>query len=245
MRMASELLRIRPFRIAATRWETPRIFTLTLEPEKGEPMIAFVAGQWAHLHLLDDHGSSQARAAFSFATAPEECLERLEFGIKVYGTFTTRASKLRVGDRVGIQGSFGVFTLREENTHLVMIAGGIGVTPFRSMIRSLAAQECSRETTLIYSNKTIEDAAYAEEFVALAGKRSWFRFVPTCTATLEAARQGERGRVSLPMLRKHIPDFEQATFLACGPVPLMEGVRQLLIQAGVDVKDQLRTERFS
>ncbi len=240
-----ERARVRPFRVGERKWEAEDIFTLVLEPESGEEMFLFVAGQWVYLHLLNEDGSPWARAAFTIASAPEESMGGCELGIKINRDFTKRASQLQPGDRVGLQGPFGVFVLPEGERHLAMFAGGIGITPFRSMIRSLILRDAPTNVTLFYSSRFVESAVYAEEFKRLS--RDWPRLCAVITLTGDAvprAWDGETGRINDEMISKHLTDFQDTYFLVCGPNAFMEDVKRMLENAGVDVKNRFKTERF-
>lgn len=238
------VLVIRRFRVQEVKWETAEIFTLVLAPEDATDMPVFKPGQWVYLHLFNQDGTPWAKAAYSIALVPEECSGRVELGIKLHGDFTKRVSKLMPDDAVAIQGPFGVFVLPPGESPLVMFAGGIGITPLRSMIRSLASAGGSRPVTLFYSNKYAEESAYLEEFMALAAEAPWFRFIPILTQQAPTDWKGERGRLDLAMLERYSVIDSNATYLMCGPKPFMESVRGFLQEAGVDTKKQLKEELF-
>ncbi|MCE9585817.1 FAD-dependent oxidoreductase [Candidatus Uhrbacteria bacterium] len=238
------VLVVRRFRVQEIKWETAETYTLVLAPEDATDMVAFKPGQWVYLHLFNQDGTPWAKAAYSIALAPEECSQRIELGIKLHGDFTKRASKLMPDDVVGVQGPFGVFVLPPGESPLVMFAGGIGVTPLRSMIRSLVKSGGSRSVTLFYSNKYVEESPYLEEFMALAESASWFRFIPTLTQQAPTDWKGERSRIDLAMLQKHAVIDMNTTYLMCGPRPFMESIRGFLKEAGIDVKKQLKEELF-
>lgn len=234
---------LRPYTVQELRWETADTFTLVLRPEVESEILSFVAGQWVYLNLLEPDGSVWARAAFSVATAPEESLSGFELAIKIYGDFTKRSAKLMPGDKVGIQGPFGVFVLPPQVRRVAMFAGGIGLTPFRSMMRSLAQTAPETEVTLIYSNRLIEDAAYYEELMKLG--EAWPSFHPVFTLTGDApdAWQGERGRVSVDMIKRHVPIGPDVLYAMCGPQGFMQAVREALLELGID-KAQIKQESF-
>lgn len=249
--MENPVLKIRPFRVAEITWETADVFTLHLEPKDPADMISFKAGQWIYLHLLNEDGSTWARAAYSIASAPEESGMRLRLGMKLAGDFTKQASKLMPDDVVAIQGPFGVFVLPPGEESLVIFAAGIGITPFRSMISSCKAQSASlsgrqaeRKVMLFYSNKTVEDIAYFEDFDALAKKSDWFKTVFTLTQGEPSAWPGERGRINGEMLDRHLPSLDGYTFMACGPKSFMETIKLMLEERGVDTRTRLKQELF-
>src|SRR5688572_10673164 len=237
------VLIVRRFRIQEVKWETAETYTLVLAPEDPSDMVAFKPGQWVYLHLFNQDGTPWAKAAYSISLAPEECSERLEMGIKLAGDFTKRASKVMPDDVVGIQGPFGVFVLPRTESPLVMFAGGIGVTPLRSMIRSIIATGGSRPVTLFYSNKYVEESPYLEEFLALATKAPWFRFIPSLTQQTPSDWKGERGRIDLPMTQRHSAIDKNATYLMCGPRSFMDAIKGFLLEAGMD-KKQIKEELF-
>ncbi|MCR4256216.1 MAG: FAD-dependent oxidoreductase, partial [Candidatus Uhrbacteria bacterium] len=225
-------------------WETAEIFTLELEPQNPADRVSFKPGQWAYLHLLEKDGTPWARAAYSLASAPEESKDRLKLGIKLEGDFTKRASKLMPDDVVSIQGPFGVFVVPPGDEPLVMFAAGIGITPLRSMIRSLDLQGTSRPVTLFYSNKTIEAAAYFEDFDALAKRADWFTPVFTLTRGAPSDWPAETGRIDGAMFDRHVSSFENAVFFMCGPKPFMDGIRRMLEERGIDTRKRLKQELF-
>lgn len=238
------VLLIRRFTVVEIKWETLDVFTLILAPERPEEMISFLPGQWVYLHFLKPDGTSEGRAAYSIASAPEESKDTLEFGVKVYGSFTKRLSRVMPGDVIGVQGPFGVFTVRTDRSPQVYFAAGIGITPFRSMIRSLWLQGATTDVHLIYTNKSIESLSYFTELQHLV--EDWPSFRATFTLTQEFPRvwPGERGRINRDMLVRCLPDKTDGDYLACGSTEFMQLVRSLLEERGVDVKKQFRTESF-
>lgn len=239
-------LLIRRFVVRALQWETSNTFTLTLSPEVPERMFSFQPGQWVYLHVLNEDGSSWARAAFSIATAPEESADGLELAIEVKGEFTHRASKLVAGDVVGVQGPFGVFTLKptDEAPH-VFFASGIGIAPLKCMLRSLHLRGAEVPVTLFYSNKSFETAAFYAWCENL--QRAWpnLRVVHTLTRVVPEFWTGERGRLDGAMLDRHVSDVARGTHYMCGAPSFMSAVENLLAERGVDVKRQLRKELFN
>ncbi len=240
-----EVLRLRRFRVEKIIWETPLVYTMRLVPCEGETMFVFRAGQWVYLHLLEPDGTSWGKAAFSIANAPDAAREGFEFGIKVAGELTKRASHLREGDVVGVQGPFGVFVLPPELPKaLTFFAAGIGISPLRSMIQSLSHHTFPIPVHLFYSNRTAEDIAYAEEFRLLDRHHANFRCIFTLTKDVPHGWPGERGRIDGPMLDRSLDDFPSQRFFMCGPVPFMQNIRELLAERGVEVKKYLHQELF-
>lgn len=239
-------MKMRPFVVEELLWETHDCFTLRLKPESPSDMFDFLPGQWIYLHLMNDDGSSWARAAFSIASAPENSKEMMEFGIKVYGDYTKRASNLVPGDKVAVQGPFGRFVLPENENALVMFAAGIGIVPMLCMIRSLAARKSDARITLLYSNKTIEDIAYREELDRLAEVLPHLKTIHFLTRE-ESPPEGleaELGRIDGARFDRYVSEPALPMYFMCGPREFMDLIRALLAERGVDVKKRLQEELF-
>jgi ferredoxin-NADP reductase len=236
---------LRLFRVTKNQPLADGIFALTLVPDDGELMFSFVAGQWVMLHLLNNDGTTWAKTAFSIASAPSESIQGFELAIKIYGDYTKRAATLKEGDVVKVQGPYGVFTLRPSTEPLILFAAGIGVTPFRSMIRELAATCDPRPVTLFYTNRTPALAAYESELRQLASERVNIHTIFIWTGNnLSSGLGGERGRLNESMMVKYIGDFSGKEYAMCGPKEFMDTIKDILIAHGVDVKARLRKELF-
>ena len=242
--MSHPALKIRSFEVIELVWETPDVFTLRLRPKSDEDAFSFIAGQWVYLHLLNDDGSTWARAAFSVLSSPNISRDKIELGIKVYGDFTKRAGGLTSFDEVGIQGPFGVFTLDEGDEPLVMLAAGIGVTPLLCLTEEALSRNPDRKVTFFYSNKTVEDIAYFERIRELEKKYTTFKSVLTLTRATYEGWKGERGRVNGEMLKKHVHDLLDRKYYMCGPNEFMDDIRTFLDAEGLNTKDCLKQERF-
>jgi ferredoxin-NADP reductase len=241
---ATPALAMRRHVVEEVKWETENVFTLVLKPEAAADRAAYLPGQWSYLHLLGSDGASTNRIALSIASAPELSSETLEFCVKIYGDSTKLASKLIPGDVVALQGPFGTFTLPEGESALVMFAAGIGITPLRCMIRSLAARKAPVDVVLFYSNKTVERTVYFEEFRDLAKEWPGLKLVFTLTENAPNKWEYETGRLNEAMFARHVSDVSRGLFLMCGPKPFMESVKALLEARGIDTKTRLKKESF-
>lgn len=237
-------LPIRPFRVTKNLPLAPDVFLLSLEPADGEPVFSFTAGQWIMAYLDDPDGGTPWRGAMSIASAPSESQDGIEMAVKVYGDFTKRLQRSIVGDVIRIHGPFGVFVLKPGTDRLVMFAAGIGITPFRSMIRECLAMNDPREIVLVYSNRET-GAVFENEFRDLAATHSNFHPIFLLTGTPLSQWNGEVGRLNAEKLERFVPDVGSTEFLMCGSVGFMQTVTELLAARGVDVKTKLRKELFS
>jgi ferredoxin-NADP reductase len=148
---------------------------------------------------------------------------------------------------VKIEGPTGSLILhRNGSKPAVFLAGGIGITPFRSMAREAAAQKLPHQIYLFYSNRRPEDSAYLNELQELAKQNPRFHLFATMTGMEKsaAAWSGETGMLTMDKLRTHLPAVNGPIYYVAGPPAMVAAMRQLLIAGGLD-EDDLRTEDFA
>jgi ferredoxin-NADP reductase len=158
--------------------------------------------------------------------------------------FKRSLAELPLGAEVEVEKPKGDFVLpRETDQPYVFIAGGIGITVFRSMLRYIAEEGLPHRVTLVYSNRDRESAAFLDELAALEHDNPNLHLVLTMTD--DPAWEGERRRIDADLLRDHLDD-ELASFiyLVAGPPAMVEAMEKTLRDAGVP-EEQLRPERFS
>jgi ferredoxin-NADP reductase len=140
----------------------------------------------------------------------------------------------------------GSFTLHNNVSRpAVFLAGGIGITPFLSMLSSAALNKLHPKITLFYANRCLEDAAFMETLRELEISVESFHFVPTFTRVENAHREwkGETGHISSEMLSTHVAGLQNAICYIAGPPAMVAAGRLALNEAGVD-GDNIRTEEF-
>lgn len=238
-------LAFRVFEIVYTTRVAEEIFELGIRPTDGQPLAPFLAGQWVGIRLLNESDPTRKIAAFSIACAPSERKDVLVLAIKAYGERTAALVQMKPGDQIHVQGPYGAFVHKPGNSRLVFFAGGVGVTPLRSMIRQSLFSGETREIVLFYSNKTRASTAYEQEFRDLAKTYTNFTFVPTLTGEKLSEWKGEQRRIDADMIRAYVGDIRaDDDFYMCGPDSFMDGIKQELIHFGVDVKAHLKKELF-
>ncbi|MFH1171330.1 MAG: FAD-dependent oxidoreductase [bacterium] len=217
---------------------------LNCAPEKGE-IFHFQAGQFVMLHILNPDGTTWRAKAYSICTPPSE-KSYLELAIKIAGPFTQRAAALREGDTVELDGPHGAFTLSEpKDRDAAFLAGGIGITPFYSIIREATAQRSDLKITLLYANVAKEDIAFLSEILQLTRDNPKFSIcflveqgeMPPPPATTE------RGRVTIDILKKYCGNFSSTDYYLCGPPVFMDVMHKLLSGQGVP-EENIRKEHF-
>lgn len=207
----------------------------------------FKPGQCVDVTLLDPPPMDAGGAirTFSIASAPYE--NELEVATRMRDTsFKREFAKLPLGTQLTLEGPSGSFTLHKNASKpAVFLAGGIGITPFRSMLRQAAKDQLPRSYTLFYSNRRPEDAAFLDELQKPPQVAPNFVFVPTMTEMEKSARNwaGERGFIDRAMLQKYCPALDAPIFYVAGPSAMVTATQQMLVQAGVD-EDNIRSEEF-
>jgi ferredoxin-NADP reductase len=157
--------------------------------------------------------------------------------------FKRSLAELPVGTEVEVEQPKGSFVLPQEtDRHYVFIAGGIGVTVFRCMLRYIADEGLPHRVTLVYSNRDRESTAFYDELRELEAANPNLEIVFTMTEDSEW--EGETRRIDADMLRDHLGDLDTYTYLVAGPPGMVEGVTGALQEAGIP-EDQIRSQGFS
>ncbi len=208
----------------------------------------YAAGQSIDMTLIDppETDAEGNTRTFSLAGAPHE--PALMVATRLRDTAFKRTLKgLHPGAEVKIDGPFGSMTLhRKTNRPAVILAGGIGITPFRSMIVQAMKANTGHSIFLFYSNRRPEDAAFLSEFQELARQYANLKLVATVTNPEKSRTpwSGETGHISLELLMKYVPDLADPIYYTAGPPPLVAAMKNLLNEAGVD-EDDVNSEDFS
>ena len=190
--------------------------------------------------MVDRSPFALTQHPFSFSSSAD-LAGRVEFTIKARGDFTNSIAAVATGARAYVDGPYGLFTLeRHEGPGFVLIAGGVGITPVISMIRTLADRGDARPVTLLYGNKDWESITFREELDAQASRMNL-----TVVHVLERPHEGcETGFVTAELLRRRLPaDFARRRHFVCGPPPMMDAMEKALVEIGVPDAHVI-TERF-
>jgi ferredoxin-NADP reductase len=216
-----------------------------LEPAGKFP--AFVPGQFCDLTLpappfSDDKGDIRT---LSIASSPRE--GRLLFATRLTGSaFKRSLAEGPLGLEVEVEGPFGSFALHDDPARpAVLLAGGIGITPYRSMIADAAERADPRRITLIYSNRRASSVAFLEDFERWEREAPGFRLVATLTDP-EAGKPWPRetGRVDREFLKRFLPGNEEAVWYAVGPDGFIGGMEMVLPEIGIP-PERIRVETFA
>jgi ferredoxin-NADP reductase len=157
--------------------------------------------------------------------------------------FKQTLAELEVGDAVEVEEPKGSFLLPEDTSvEYVFLAGGIGITVFRSMLRYIAARQLPYRITLVYSNRDRESTPFFDELGELEERIEGLRVVLTMTD--DPGWEGETRHIDAEMLREHLGDLDGRTFFVAGPPGMAQGVEKMLHEAGLP-EDLVLTDSFS
>jgi ferredoxin-NADP reductase len=208
--------------------------------------VDFTPGQYFWVTLLDPPYDDERgpRRHISVVTSPNE---RGVLGLCTRlrdSAFKRSLADLPVGTEVDVEEPKGNFLLPEDTSRpYVFIAGGIGITVFRCMLRYIAEEGLPHRITVVYSNRDRESAAFLDELRALERDNPNLELVLTMTD--DPAWDGESRRIGPELLRDRLGDeWRDLTYLIAGPPEMVNGVVETLQAAGVS-EDQLRPDRFS
>lgn len=207
--------------------------------------VDFRAGQYFWVTLLDPPYDDEKgpRRHISVVTSPNE---RGVLGLCTRmrdSAFKRSLAELPVGADVDVEEPKGSFLLPEETDRpYVFIAGGIGITVFRCMLRYIAEEKLPHRVTLVYSNRDRDSAAFLDELAELEQQEN-LRVVLTMTDDPEW--DGESRRIGADLLREHLGgDLGSFVYLIAGPPPLVKGVEETLRTAGV-AEESIKADSFS
>ena len=209
--------------------------------------FSFKPGQAIDLVLLDqpDAEVQNIRHAFSLVSAPFQ--DELVVATRMRDSAYKRALKsLSVSAPAQIEGPFGSLTLHKDRTRAaVFIAGGIGITPFMSILRQAAKDQLPQRLSLLYSNRRPEDTAFLAELQQLEQLNKGFKLAATMTETAKSSRRwdGETRLINVDMVKSVGGELPAPIYYLAGPPAMVEAVRTTLNGAGVD-DDDIRSEEF-
>jgi ferredoxin-NADP reductase len=223
------------------------ILKLVLAPRRAKDRFEYQPGQYAAIGFRRLGRPSPTRC-FSIVSSPYGDGD-LEFAIKVHGPFTQSLSKLVAGNTVYVQGPYGHFTIDEHyDRNIVMLAGGIGITPFMSMIRASTSAHLPNRLFLLYSNPLRDSIPFHDELLEHERNNPMFGTVFFVTQDTVVKQQSERmmsGRVSVEHLAQLTGGkLGSCTYFICGPKGFIKSYQNILAKNGVP-RERIVAEEFS
>jgi ferredoxin-NADP reductase len=221
--------------------------TMAFQFEK-PPGWTFKPGQYLDMTLLDppETDSEGNVRSFSIASAPHE--ETLMVATRMRDTAFKRVLKtMPFGTAVKIEGPSGDLVLQNDVTRTaVFLAGGIGITPFRSIVHWAAKEKLPNRIVLFYSNRRPEDAPFLAELQALEGDNPKYQLIASMTEMEKSHRpwSGETGLIDQEMLGRYLKGAASPIYYIAGPPAMVKGLHEMLNKAGMN-DDDIRAEEFA
>jgi predicted ferric reductase len=226
--------RARARSVSEVTQETHNVWTVKIAPPAGGKRLEYLPGQFHFLTLYRAGGLPVEEHPFTISSSPSQ-EGFVTSTIKESGDYTSTIGKTKPGDHAAIEGPFGRFSyvLHPEENDLVLIAGGIGITPLMSMIRHMRDTGAAKNVLLLYANRAESDIVFRKELDAIrAGGKPRL----TVVHVLDKGGpewKGEGGRVDEERIRRVCGDLSGKAFYLCGPPPMMAGIRRTLVELGV------------
>ncbi len=199
--------------------------------------LKFIPGQYASVGFMDGWRPSPMRC-FSIVNGRDA--NTIRFAVRIGGPFSTALSQLQVGDTLLVRGPFGTFYTDEYDHRAVLVASGIGITPFLSML-----QHPTIPTTLLYSNRSAHDIPFYDEIISRATESPNVQIGFFASEDVGASSKIIAGRISEKAIRTVTSGRHTgSTYFICGPPSFTADMQLLLRNAGVD-PDRIICESFA
>jgi glycine betaine catabolism B len=230
--------------IVEVRDETPSVRTFRFS--RPEVAFTFQPGQYMAVKLTDVTDPRGDSRTFSISSSPTD-----EDAVSVTtrlgpSPFKQHLFQATQGEEVNLWAPFGNFVLEEDHPAL-LLGGGIGITPFRSMIRYAVARKLKTTVVLLYSSRVTEEIVYRREFETLAQQWSGFRPILCVSRPSESKEpwSGRTGHVDASLIREATAGLRDPVYYACGPPTMVRELHgQLIQELGVPAR-AVRTELFN
>lgn len=210
--------------------ETPTVSTFKLQANQLWP---WAAGQWMYVTITQK--LQTLKHHFTISSSPTEPFLQFTTMFRPESEYKQALFKLKVGDEVDVNGPFGSFVLDPGDPRpQLFLAGGIGITPFRSILKYVVDKHLQIPIVLLYSVKTRSDGAFAQELQDSKTPNIQIIFIET----------KEEGRLNEEKVRKLVPDFASRTWWVCGPPAMVVSLVDLASHLGVG-PDRLKSEEFT
>ena len=220
--------------VESVRQETPSVKTLRMRLPEGVS-FSFLPGQWVQLHFP---GEAKEKRAYSICSSPLDH-RAIELTFANAGKFTARLFETKPGDRLAIEGPYGRWTYSGDASHAVVVTGGTGIAPVRSMARFVIDHKLDRRLSIFYSSKTEEEIVYRSELA------DWEKHpnIRVHTTLTRGKWNGAHGRIDLETISNAVGDLLEPVYYLCGPNALVEAIFQALLGAQVP-RERIHREKW-
>jgi len=226
------------------------------QEDKTSSLLEYTAGQFAYFDLdnvvADSKGTTRH---FTISSSPNEDFLMLSTKIRD-SPYKQRLSTLEKGDKVNVSGPEGEFVLPEDNSKsIIFLSGGIGVTPFRSMIKYVIEEELPVKIIMFDSNKNQQNILFKREFDNWASLNENLKIIYTLSDDNSNANKvsgteewkGENGRIDKEMILKYVDNnvLNNSIFYICGPPEMLKSMQSLLEKELEIPKERIKVEEFT
>lgn len=209
--------------------------------------IKFEPGQYARFTITSFKKTSKEdnMRPFSIASSPDNNTE-IMIAIRMRNSkFKNSLKSMKLGTKVKVECPQGVFTLHEDSKRpAVFLAGGIGITPMRSIIEHAANHKLKHKIYLFYSNKTPDSTAFLNDLEDFAKNNKNLKIIPSVTEYDGKGWKYEKGRCSMAMIRKYIKNLNKPIYYIAGPPAMVQAFTEMLVDAKIN-RENIRTEDFT
>ena len=232
------------YRVQEVIHESGTMWTIVLKSMLKKPFI-YKAGQFGFLRVFGSSVNPEEHP-FSFSSNPEDP-DILTVTIKELGDYTRTISQIKHGDLAAVDGPYGAFTpAHHSHGKWVLIAGGVGITPMLSILRSVNSTDPNRSVMLLWGINQASEIIRTEEFQKMQENMPNLKIIPV--AFRDDAWQGERGAIDMERIRRlmgqHGFDRPDTGFYICGPGVMLDKVLESLQSLRIQ-KSRIHYERFS
>ena len=233
-------------RVESVITETPSVKTFRLQPASGESRMPFTFAPGQFLNVALSIGGARMSRSYSISSSPTQ-REHVDLTVKrePRGAVSRHLDDLlKVGDRIEAGGPVGRFTFSgTEADSIVLISGGVGITPMMSITRYLTERSWPGEIFFIYACRAPADFIFAKDIASLQQVNKKLHVVVTMERPEGSDWQGPRGRLTSELIVQTVPDIATRRIHLCGPPVMMDAVKAILAELRVP-PDQVKTEDF-
>jgi ferredoxin-NADP reductase len=214
--------------------------------DASDTSFGFRPGQHADFIFAqpDTGGRIDGSRTFSFASSPHD-KSTIMIAMRMRKTdFKTELMAAALGTKFVVTHPRGSFTLHRDITRpAVFLAGGIGITPIRSILQCATQERLPHKLYLFYSNRDLDDAAFMEEFEGMIAQNPNFTLIPTMTGRRTVAWPYENGHINRDMLTRYLRGLNGPIYYIAGPSGMVTAMTDMLNASGVS-DDDIKTEEF-
>lgn len=218
----------REFVLVDKKVEAENVTSLFLQPTD-DLEYNFLAGQYVNIKPPTSSGYGKS---YTISSSPDEKL--ICITVKRKGETSSALIDMNVGEKLFLEGPFGYFYPEDYEKEIVMIAGGIGITPFYSVIKNIINSGAKTKVTLFYSNQNIKDITFFDELNNISKNNSNINIVHCLTQ--EKTKHDsikEYSRLDKNILKKHLGNFDNKNYFICGSIEFVNSMWKLIKDEGV------------